>query len=61
MKKRTRCLASTILFFVIYTVAGYLLTGNINWKMAIAATIIYAAIYTAVKLVCPSWTNKFLK
>ena len=50
MKKWIKYLTSTVVFSVIYTIAEYLLTKNINWKMVVIATIIYAILYTTIDL-----------
>lgn len=50
-------LASTIVFGFLYTVAEYLLSKDIDWKMVIVTTIIYIVFYIIVDLV---W-NKLLK
>ena len=58
MQKRMKYLISTGVFCIIYTVAEYLLTGNINWKMVIVATVVYAVLYAAVDLFCNKFTVK---
>lgn len=57
MKKWMKYLASTIVFGFLYTVAEYLLSKDIDWKMVIVTTIIYIVFYIIVDLV---W-NKLLK
>ncbi len=52
MKKWIKYLTSTVVFSVIYTIAEYLLTKNINWKMIITATVLYSALYAATDFIC---------
>lgn len=58
MKKRIKYLINTIIFCIIYMIVEYLLTKNINWKMIITSTIIYAIIYTATDLISNKLTSK---
>lgn len=51
-------LINTIIFCIIYMIVEYLLTKNINWKMIIASTIIYAILYTATDLISNKLTSK---
>lgn len=57
MKKWMKYLTSTIVFGFLYTMAEYLLSKDIDWKMVIVTTIIYIVFYIIVDLV---W-NKLLK
>lgn len=52
MKKWIKYLISTVILGIVYTIAEYLLTKDINWKMVIVATILYAILYTTVDLIC---------
>lgn len=56
MKKWMKYLISITVFCFIFTVCEYLLTENINWKIVIGATIIYAIFYIIIDLIC----NKLL-
>lgn len=57
MKKWMKYLASAIVFGFLYTMAEYLLSKDIDWKMVIVTTIIYIIFYIIVDLV---W-NKLMK
>ena len=57
MKKWVKYLTSTIVFGFLYTMAEYLLSKDINWKMVIVTIIIYIIFYIIADLV---W-NKLLK
>lgn len=50
MKKWIKYITSTVVFSVIYTIAEYLLTENISWKMVVATSIIYFILYTTIDL-----------
>ncbi len=52
MKEYMKYVISTIVFAVVYTLASYLLTKNIDFKMIIITTIVYAISYTTIDLLC---------
>lgn len=58
MKKWMKYLTSTIVFGFLYTVAEYLLSKDIDWKMVIVTTIIYIIFYIIVDLV---WNKLLMK
>lgn len=58
MKKWIKYLISIVVFSIMYIVVKYLLTKDINWKMVIVATIIYAIIYTIFDSICNQSTNE---
>ena len=49
---------STGAFCIIYTAAEYLLTGNVDWKMLVAATAAYAVLYASADLLCSKFVMK---
>jgi len=56
--KRMNCFISTGIFCIIYTAAKYLLTGNVDWKMLVAATAAYAVLYASADLLCSKFAAK---
>ena len=58
MKKWIKYLISIVVFSIMYIVVEYLLTKDINWKMVIVATIIYAIIYTIFDSICNKSPNE---
>ena len=48
MKNWIKYLISTIVFGIVYTLALYLFTKNINLKLIILTTILYGITYTTV-------------
>lgn len=51
MKKYLKYLLGTIIFFIVYTTIEYVMTENINWKMVIVSTLLYAFLYTLIDLI----------
>ena len=51
MKKYLKYLFGTIIFFIVYTTIEYVMTENINWKMVIVSTLVYAFLYTLIDLI----------
>ena len=51
MKKYLKYLLGTIIFFIVYTTIEYVVTENINWKMVIVSTLLYAFLYTLIDLI----------
>lgn len=51
MKKYLKYLLGTIIFFIAYTTIEYVMTENINWKMVIVSTLLYAFLYTLIDLI----------
>ena len=58
MKKGFKYLINTIVFGIIYMMVTYLLTKNINWKLVIVTTMIYATFYTLIDLICNKLQSK---
>ncbi len=50
MKNWIKYLISTIVFGIVYTLALYLFTKNINLKLIILTTILYGITYIAINI-----------
>ena len=61
MKEYMKYIISTIVFLVVYTLVSYLLTKNIDFKMIIITSIVYAISYITIDLVCNKISSKSKK
>ena len=58
MKEWGGYLISAVAFGIIYTLMEYLFSKNIDWKMVIVATLIYAVLNTIIHIISKRLVTK---